>query len=37
MEQVIDFFNRETTENIAKYLLGMYLEHETPEGKLGGY
>ncbi|MGO3780256.1 MAG: DNA-3-methyladenine glycosylase [Enterococcus viikkiensis] len=37
MEQVIDFFNRETTENIAKYLLGMYLEHETPEGKLDGY
>lgn len=37
MEQVIDFFKHETTENIAKYLLGMYLEQVTPEGKLGGY
>ena len=37
MEQVINYFNTETTENIAQYLLGMYLEHETPEGKLGGY
>lgn len=37
MEQVINYFNTESTENIAKYLLGMYLEHETSEGKLGGY
>ncbi|MBM7712725.1 DNA-3-methyladenine glycosylase [Enterococcus xiangfangensis] len=37
MEQVIQYFTTETTENIAKYLLGMYLEHETPAGKLGGY
>lgn len=37
MEEVIEYFNQETTENIAKYLLGMYIEHETPTGKLGGY
>ncbi|MFC4770768.1 DNA-3-methyladenine glycosylase [Enterococcus hermanniensis] len=37
MEQIIEYFNHETTENIAKYLLGMYIEHETPNGKLGGY
>lgn len=37
MEQLINYFNTETTENIAQYLLGMYLEHETAEGKLGGY
>lgn len=37
MEQLINYFNTETTENVAQYLLGMYLEHETPAGKLGGY
>ncbi|MGM0167767.1 DNA-3-methyladenine glycosylase [Enterococcus sp. AZ135] len=37
MKQLIDFFNTETTENVAQYLLGMYLEHETSAGKLGGY
>lgn len=31
------FFNTKTTEEIAQYLLGMYLEHETPAGILGGY
>lgn len=30
-------FQTGTTEEIAEYLLGMYLEHETPYGKLGGY
>lgn len=37
MEQLIDYFNTETTENVARYLLGMYLEHETPSGTLGGF
>ena len=37
MEQLINCFNTESTENIAQYLLGMYLEHETPAGKLAGY
>ncbi|REC32469.1 3-methyladenine DNA glycosylase [Enterococcus pseudoavium] len=37
MEDLIDYFNTETTEKIAQYLLGMYLEHETSAGKLGGY
>ena len=37
MEQLINYFNTESTENIAQYLLGMYLEHETPAGKLAGY
>lgn len=37
MEDLIDYFNTETTEKIAQHLLGMYLEHETSAGKLGGY
>ncbi|MDT2521933.1 DNA-3-methyladenine glycosylase [Enterococcus raffinosus] len=37
MEQLINYFNTESTENIAQYLLGMYLEHETPAGNLAGY
>ncbi|MEI5995057.1 DNA-3-methyladenine glycosylase [Enterococcus sp. 4G2_DIV0659] len=37
MNNTIDFFNTQTTENIAQYLLGMYLEHETEDGMLAGY
>lgn len=37
MKATIDFFNTKTTEEIAQYLLGMYLEHKTASGNLGGY
>ncbi|WP_438763681.1 DNA-3-methyladenine glycosylase [Enterococcus sp. AZ194] len=37
MKEMIQFFETKTTEEIAEYLLGMYLEHETPVGKLAGY
>lgn len=30
-------FQTKSTPEIAEFLLGMYLEHETPMGKLGGY
>ncbi|EPH93173.1 DNA-3-methyladenine glycosylase [Enterococcus faecalis 13-SD-W-01] len=32
-----EFFFNKTTPEIARDLLGMYLEHETPMGKLSGY
>lgn len=37
MNEIIRFFNTESTEKIAKFLLGMYIEHQTPTGILGGY
>lgn len=37
MDEVIEIFQTKKTEEITEYLLGMYLEHTTPEGKLGGY
>lgn len=37
MEEMIQFFETKTTEEIAEYLLGMYLVHETPDGLLAGY
>jgi DNA-3-methyladenine glycosylase len=37
MKETIDFFNTKTTEEIAQFLLGMYLQHETTTGVLGGY
>lgn len=37
MDEVITFFNKHTTEEIAKFLLGMYLEYETPVGTIAGY
>lgn len=30
-------FETQTTVDIARFLVGMYLEHETPQGTLGGY
>lgn len=37
MNETIHFFNTRTTEEIAQFLLGMYLEHETEAGVLAGY
>ena len=37
MKETINIFNTKTTEEVAQYLLGMYLEHETATGVLGGY
>ncbi|OJG18871.1 DNA-3-methyladenine glycosylase [Enterococcus canis] len=37
MNEMKEFFQQATTPELAEYLLGMYLEHETPMGKLGGY
>ncbi|MGG5317399.1 DNA-3-methyladenine glycosylase [Enterococcus sp. AZ072] len=37
MKKTIEFFNTHTTEEVAEFLLGMYVEHETPQGNLGGY
>lgn len=37
LEQAIEIFNTKTTPEIAEYLVGMYVEHDTPQGKLGGY
>ncbi|MDA9471520.1 DNA-3-methyladenine glycosylase II [Enterococcus sp. 5H] len=37
MNETINFFNTQSTEDIAQFLLGMYLEHETTEGILAGY
>ncbi|MBO0468038.1 DNA-3-methyladenine glycosylase [Enterococcus plantarum] len=37
MEKTIHFFNTKSTEEIAQFLLGMYLEHETDAGILSGY
>lgn len=37
MDETIKIFETSSTVDIARYLVGMYLEHETPNGKLGGY
>lgn len=37
MDEVITFFNEHTTEEIAKFLLGMYLEYESPRGIMAGF
>ncbi|MTD42330.1 DNA-3-methyladenine glycosylase [Erwinia sp. CPCC 100877] len=37
MRETIDYFNTKSTEEIAQFLLGMYLEHETEAGTLAGY
>lgn len=37
MNEVIEIFQTKTTEEIAEFLVGMYLEHATPAGKMGGY
>lgn len=37
MKETIHFFNTQSTEEIAQFLLGMYLEHETETGVLAGY
>lgn len=37
MNETIHFFKTKTTEEIAQFLLGMYLEHETESGILAGY
>lgn len=37
MRETKQFFEIKTTEEIASFLVGMYLEYETSAGKLGGY
>ncbi|MBM7710017.1 DNA-3-methyladenine glycosylase [Enterococcus lemanii] len=37
MNPAIEVFQTKSTEEIAAYLVGMYLEYDTPSGKLGGY
>jgi DNA-3-methyladenine glycosylase len=37
MNELIEYFHNHKTEDIAKYLLGMYLEHQTETGLLAGY
>ena len=37
MKETIKIFETASTVDIARFLVGMYLEHDTPEGKLGGY
>lgn len=37
IKQAESIFTTAATEEIAQYLLGMYLEHETPQGILAGY
>ena len=37
MAETKEIFQTKTTPEIAEFLVGMYLEHETPTGKIGGY
>lgn len=37
MNRIHEIFKKKSTEEIAQFLLGMYLEHETASGILGGY
>lgn len=37
MSEMKTVFTTKKTEDIAKYLLGMYVEHETAAGTVGGY
>ena len=37
MNEVKQFFDTQSTVAIARFLVGMYLEYETPQGTLGGY
>jgi len=37
LEETIKIFETSSTVDVARFLVGMYLEHETSEGKLGGY
>jgi DNA-3-methyladenine glycosylase len=37
MNELEEVFAQQSTPMIARQLLGMYLEHETPQGRLGGY
>ncbi|AOF49637.1 DNA-3-methyladenine glycosylase [Tetragenococcus halophilus] len=37
MKETIKIFETASTVDIARFLVGMYLEHDTPKGKLGGY
>ena len=36
-KQLDELLLNKTTAEVAKDLLGMYLEYETPNGRLGGY
>lgn len=37
MDDVVNYFMSHTTEEIAQFLLGMYLEYENPEGSVAGF
>ncbi|WP_420705923.1 MULTISPECIES: DNA-3-methyladenine glycosylase [unclassified Enterococcus] len=37
MNETMNYFKTHKTEQIAQYLLGMYLEHQTENGLLAGY
>ncbi|AYW45768.1 DNA-3-methyladenine glycosylase [Tetragenococcus koreensis] len=37
MKETIKIFEKSSTVDVARFLVGMYLEHETSQGKLGGY
>ncbi|HLQ39659.1 MAG TPA: DNA-3-methyladenine glycosylase [Tetragenococcus sp.] len=37
MEELQSFLKIHSTVEVAQFLVGMYLEHETAKGKLGGY
>lgn len=37
MRKTLDFFKTKSTEELAEYLLGMYLEYKTNSGILAGY
>ncbi len=37
MKEIKNIFETQSTVTVARELVGMYLEHDTPAGKLGGY